>query len=78
MSDEMEERVARRLCERRGLMPDVLYPTTNNPEVDSPPQAGWKFFILDARAAIEAMPDPTEAMTGAWFPADPPQWPPHW
>jgi hypothetical protein len=50
---EMIERVARRLCDENGGNPDDVT------------DRGWEAFVGSARAAIEAMREPTEAMKTA-------------
>lgn len=60
MSDadfDQEERVARAICSAQGLDPDhVLFPDADGSE----DRALWRSFIRQARAAIEAMPEPEE------------------
>ena len=53
MSESMVERVARALCKLDGVDPDG--PTTRG-------SVNWKLCEEDARAAIEAMREPTQGM----------------
>ncbi|ASQ11852.1 hypothetical protein CDO22_17820 [Sinorhizobium meliloti] len=55
----MVERVARALCVNEGENPDS--PTPHNPHVDFV----WQYYRGPARAAIEAMMEPTDAMLDA-------------
>jgi hypothetical protein len=59
---EMVERVARALCVRHGNDPDRLYVDRLGHTRDYP---WWQSYVDDARAAIEAMREPTEAMEEA-------------
>lgn len=68
MPDTMIERVARALCKAAGDHPDSLYA---GPPIDEPvflssgaiqPTLGWHKYVPEARAAITAMREPTEAM----------------
>ncbi len=54
----MVERVARTLCKENGDDPDFV-------QLSNPVQRGWHPYREKARAAIEAMREPTEAMTEA-------------
>lgn len=55
---EMIEKVARAICVQQEIDPDEL--TRDRPEYEPYPQ--WWGFTPTARAAIEAMRDPTPAM----------------
>jgi hypothetical protein len=55
----MVERVARALCEANGVDPDTEGPWELG---DHEYKIGWKFFESQARAAIEAMREPTLRM----------------
>lgn len=59
MSESMIERVARAICTAHGEFPDTETPY--NPHVSHL----WQHYIPSARAAIEAMRTPTEAMEEA-------------
>lgn len=57
--NEMVERVARAICvEDIGGDPDQLWNAEH-------PQPRWTLYVLHARAAIAAMPPPTEAIIDA-------------
>jgi hypothetical protein len=71
---DMVERVARALCARLGRDPDTLGPSIVVTDMGSmgiaatfngPPEPAWKSYEAEARAAIEAMREPTEAMVEA-------------
>ncbi|KKM06715.1 hypothetical protein LCGC14_1741240 [marine sediment metagenome] len=71
MNKSMIERVARAICEARGLDPDgvpELAPSSDalvvRPDVAKP---SWRWFIPAARAAIRAMQEPTKEMLNAGF-----------
>lgn len=57
---EMIERVARALCKADGCDPDHESPD----QIDAGIKL-WTRYVRDARAAIEAMREPTEAMSEA-------------
>lgn len=60
----MVERVARAICGDKQIDP---YPFTNAFYVptESMQQKAWTWFVKDAKAAIEAMREPTEEMLKA-------------
>jgi len=62
---EMVERVARALCERCGVLPDDMAGGTWDGGSYAAGEPAWTTWKDDARAAIEAMRDPTEAMVTA-------------
>jgi hypothetical protein len=74
----MIERVARVLCECDGYDPDQLEPGNtpyhdNTEVVDGRLRGGpafrlWRLYAKDARAALEALREPTEGMLGAAWP----------
>lgn len=55
---DLVERVARALCQNAGFLPDAV----SNDEDETP---HWTLYASDARVAIEAMREPTEAMVAA-------------
>lgn len=61
----MIERVARALCLEAGLDPDRKFKSSNWGEETSPHEFAWHEFQPAARAAMEAMRDPTEEMVNA-------------
>lgn len=69
---EIVERVARVLCQRNGYDPDSIEPG-DLPRVDGRLKNGdpghflWREFVAPARAAIEAMREPTDGMLEARF-----------
>lgn len=70
---EMVERVARAICEARGGDPDVLL-SINSAYDDGRPEAdvaipNWRNHAAAARAAIEAMREPSPEMLAAFVPA---------
>lgn len=68
MMDDMVERVARALAAADGMHPEAV----SNDEDQVP---GWTLYVDDARAAIEAMREPTDAMTDAiWEETADPCW----
>lgn len=64
MAESMIERVARVLAEKDGVHPDWSATGMGmpGPEDNEP---GWKLYEEEARAAIEAMREPTDAMVVA-------------
>jgi len=58
--NEMIERLARTICDAIGPNPDGRKPTLYPPYEKLPPN--WTFYVPAARAAVEAMREPTEAM----------------
>lgn len=56
---EFLERVSRALCQNAGHDPDATH------QVNSIDQENWTFFVHAARAALEAMREPTQAMIDA-------------
>ena len=65
---EMVERVARAICEASGLNPDHNYDPN---QISRSDDVRWRLFIPHARAAIEALRDPTEDMANAAECAEP-------
>lgn len=70
-SESMVERVARGLCEQDGHDPDAIVSITvisgriGFPQVPSSTSQAWEKYVERARTVIEAMREPTGAMTVA-------------
>lgn len=71
MSESMVERVARAICAETGCIPDAMIgPNETLTKTglgfsgfgDSKSHAQWEFYKAEARAAMRAMREPTEAM----------------
>lgn len=60
--NEMIERVARAICKADGQDPD------HEGELTDEGTFQWQSYVTDARAAIEAMREPTKAMIAACYP----------
>lgn len=67
MGSEMQERIARALCEADGLPPDrdALLPKREKEATIGP---SWMLYRSDALAAMRAMREPTEGMLIAALP----------
>lgn len=64
MTDSMIERVARALCRCRASQPDYVLGWSS---VDQEVHYCWNEWVEEARAAIQAMRTPTEAMVDAGY-----------
>jgi hypothetical protein len=65
MTNEIIERAARAICAAGGQDPDARVNI-----VGAPDRALWEAYIPEARAAVAAMREPTEAMLNAAFKAE--------
>lgn len=65
-NESMIERVARAICLSEGLDPDFNY-DPNGLGTIAGNDVRWKFFVADAKYAIEAMREPTEVMLDAYW-----------
>jgi hypothetical protein len=63
--NEMVERVARAICVADGVDPDMLCSGLGNIIPEGETWTAWRVREKQARAAIAAMREPTEAMTSA-------------
>lgn len=61
----MIERVARAICNAAGIDPDGKFKSSDYSARTAPHEYAWHEFLPEARAAIEAMRDPTEGMLHA-------------
>lgn len=66
----MIERVARAICNASGIDPDRKYKSSDYSERTSPHEFAWHEFQPEARAAIEAMRNPTEQVADAFIGLD--------
>jgi len=67
---ELVERVARALCTESGMPPDYIHYeggliAPDQPFVPKDPKPNWTRFVKEARAALSAMREPTDAMLDA-------------
>lgn len=69
---EMVERIARVLCERSGKNPDNTDGGSGFGGASRVGEPAWEAWADDARAVIEAMREPTEAMEAAGDACDEP------
>lgn len=67
MPESMIERVSRAICVAAGLDPDRHFASSNYDDGTAPHKLAWHEFQPEARAAIEAMRQPTDAMEKAAF-----------
>jgi hypothetical protein len=65
MTETMIERVARAICVASGLDPDRPFSSSNYSKETEPQEFAWHEYLPEARAAINAMREPTEAMEDA-------------
>ncbi|MBA8799158.1 hypothetical protein FHW77_002877 [Agrobacterium sp. RC10-4-1] len=62
MAETMIERVARAICVASGLDPDRPFSSSNYSKETEPQEFAWHEYLPEARAAINAMREPTRAM----------------
>lgn len=62
MAETMIERVARAICVASGLDPDRPFSSSNYSKETEPQEFAWHEYLPEARAAINAMREPTESM----------------